>query len=50
MPIYEKRMIYYPLPVLMLAGINELLTITTPEDMPAFKRLLGDVSDLGCRF
>lgn len=50
MPIYDKPMIYYPLSVLMLAGINEILIITTPEDNSSFKRLLGDGSELGCKF
>ena len=50
MPIYDKPMIYYPLSVLMLAGINEILIITTPEDNAGFKRLLGDGKELGCRF
>src|SRR6187402_533486 len=50
MPIYDKPMIYYPLSILMMAGINEVLIITTPEDNPQFKRLLGDGSHVGCRF
>jgi glucose-1-phosphate thymidylyltransferase len=50
MPIYDKPMIYYPLSVLMLAGIKEILIITTAEDSDGFKRLLGDGAELGCRF
>jgi glucose-1-phosphate thymidylyltransferase len=50
MPIYDKPMIYYPLSVLMLAGIHEILIITTPEDSSQFQRLLGDGADLGCHF
>jgi glucose-1-phosphate thymidylyltransferase len=50
MPIYDKPMVYYPLSVLMMAGIKEILIITTLEDHPQFKRLLGDGSQVGCRF
>ncbi|MEJ7914399.1 MAG: glucose-1-phosphate thymidylyltransferase RfbA [Chitinophagaceae bacterium] len=50
MPIYDKPMIYYPLSTLMMAGINEILIITTPEDIAQFKRLLGDGASVGCRF
>ncbi len=50
MPIYDKPMIYYPLSILMLAGIKEILIITTPEDNESFKRLLGNGNELGCSF
>lgn len=50
MPIYDKPMIYYPLSTLMMAGIKDVLIITTPEDNPQFKRLLGDGSHVGCHF
>jgi glucose-1-phosphate thymidylyltransferase len=50
MPIYDKPMIYYPLSILMLAGIRDVLIITTPHDSPQFERLLGDGNDMGCNF
>ncbi len=50
MPVYDKPMIYYPLSVLLMAGINDILIISTPQDLPHFKKLLNDGSSIGCKF